>query len=34
MNGRHDDGGMLNKQIKFCIAQTNCKHFQGGYKRL
>jgi hypothetical protein len=23
-----------NRQRKFCIVQTNCKHFQGGYKRL
>ncbi len=32
-------GGMVtgewkDRQIKFCIAQTNCKHFIGGYGSL
>jgi hypothetical protein len=27
-------GKCENKQRKFCIAQTNCKHSKGGYGRL
>jgi hypothetical protein len=36
MNGQHGDGQMSKskKKKKFCIVETNYKHFQGGHGRL
>jgi hypothetical protein len=34
MNGWCDNKQMQNRQRKYCIIETNCKHSEGGYGRL